>query len=59
MEKINNSFKIPRNKQNIGIVIFQSIQIARQRIPRNLDAEKNVDSPVPNATRIWTNASQV
>ena len=38
MGKINNSYKILRNKPNIGIITFQDIQIARYHIPRNLDA---------------------
>ena len=51
MRKINNSFKIARNKPNIEIVTFQGIQIARHHILRNLDDRSNVDSPVPNATK--------
>ena len=60
MGKLNNSVKIlkniPRNlirfliKPNIEIVTFLSIQIARHRIPSNLNVRNNVDSPVPNAT---------
>ena len=37
-------------KPNIGIATFQDIQIARNHIPKNLDARSNVDPPVPNAT---------
>ena len=50
MEKINNIFKIPGNKPNIRIATFLGIQIARNHIPKNLDARSNVNSPVPNAT---------
>ena len=37
-------------KPNIGIATFLSIQIVRNRIPRNLNAMNNVDFPIPNAT---------
>ena len=37
-------------KPNIGITTFVGIQIARNHIPRNLDARSNVDSLVPNVT---------
>ena len=37
-------------KQNIGITTFLDIQIAKNHIPKNLDARSNVNSPVPNVT---------
>ena len=49
MRKINNSFKILGNKPNIRITTFLDIQIARNHIPRNLNARSTVDSPVSNA----------
>ena len=39
-------------KPNIETATFLSIQIARNYIPRNLDAMSNMDSPVPNATLV-------
>ena len=41
-------------KPNIGIATFLGIQIAKNHIPRNLDAINNMDSPVPNTTLICT-----
>ena len=37
-------------KPNMGIATFLGIQIARNHIPRNLNAWNNVDSPLPNVT---------
>ena len=45
MRKVNNFFKIPMNKPNMGIVIFQGIQIASHHIPKNLDARGNMNPP--------------
>ena len=39
-------------KPNIKIATFLIIQIAKNYIPRNLDARSNMDSPVPNATLV-------
>ena len=39
-------------KPNIGIITFLGTQIARNYIPKNIDAKSNVDSLIPNARSI-------
>ena len=50
LSHIPRNLKIFSMKPNRGIATFLGIQIAKNHIPRNLDARSNVDSPIPNAT---------